>query len=1167
MSVIAESTVKQTQQQFAVGKARIPLTVSSYYEEDGISLVFSMNESKRCILHWGLLATGVSQWVAPPSNSWAKGTSKFNELAVRTPFTIDAGVSTINFTLKAPIKWNALEFVLYYPDEERYEKNGRYDYNLKLTYVERSEVLPETALQEWLSGCEQQKITFSKIYRLDTGDDLALARVEIDGGFNVFMVSNVVGALFLHWGVTNRFNSEWSCPPLALRDKISVVYDDKSVRTSFVQEKGLSKLSMKILGSIKAGPEAMAFLLYQSDDDKWIKYKGNDLFLPLFVEDSAPDFLPNESGELVETIIGCEAGHRSWTLMHRYNLCMDLLDRYKISSKTLMIIFVWLRYSAIRQLDWQRNYNTKPRDLAHSQRSLTYKLAQLWRDNPVERYWIRRIMNTVGRGGDGGQGQMIRDEILNIMHRNHIKETHGHFMEEWHQKLHNNTTPDDVSICKAYLEFLRSNGDVELFYRILLENGVSKERMQSYDRPIVTAPDFRAEAKDSLIRDFENYLGILQTVHGGAELSTAVGRAERLIGGELAGAIRSLLGSPERRIERTIAIRQQLAGSVNSVGGDEEILDLVYLDMALEDLVRRDFETINQDDYPRLVENMSFALVQMSLAGKESEELDIAEKHWDRLCASTINLTGLSALEGVTIAERLARVVQGDAAAVSGFIQPVADYIGSACKCDDWAVKLFAEETVRGGESFPLSKIVHAMLKHLRQAAGMGGWQVIGPGSASGRLVAVRNLHEVEAVVYSEPTVLITEVVSGDEEVPSGVVGIVTREAPDLVSHLSVRTRNLGVVFGACFEDEIWQDVQALSGKSIVLASTPTGGIRYKEGHEQHLKNVVKKFDVSSVKIRPFHEWAVPREEFSREILGGKSNNLNILLGKLPDWMKLPMSMAVPFGSFEAALAAKENLEFVTEYNSLIQLAEEDTDASLEKLRQLILRFHEPLGFKDDFLSVWQGCDFADTGWEEIWLAVKRVWASKWNNRAYFSRKHLGLAHEKLQMAVLVQQVVRADYAFVIHTVNPITGNPDEVFAEVVLGMGETLVGNYPGRSLGFTYNKNTGAINISSLPGKSQGLFGGGVIFRSDSNGEDLEGFAGAGLYDSYLAYEPELRTLDYTAEKLLVEPSSREELCINIGKIGVEVEEICGFAQDIEGAVQNGEYYIVQNRPQIGL
>jgi hypothetical protein len=66
------------------------------------------------------------------------------------------------------------------------------------------------------------------------------------------------------------------------------------------------------------------------------------------------------------------------------------------------------------------------------------------------------MLATVGRGGDG---QRIRDEILHIMHRNHVSEAKGHWMEQWHQKLHNNTTPDDVPICAAYIAFLQSNGN------------------------------------------------------------------------------------------------------------------------------------------------------------------------------------------------------------------------------------------------------------------------------------------------------------------------------------------------------------------------------------------------------------------------------------------------------------------------------------------------------------------------------------------------------------------------------------------------------------------------------------------------------------------------------------------------------------------------------------
>src|SRR5262249_4976413 len=150
---------------------------------------------------------------------------------------------------------------------------------------------------------------------------------------------------------------------------------------------------------------------------------------------------------------------------HRFNLCHDLLGPAQDDPQALALLFAWLRYSALRQLDWQRRYNTKPRELSHAQDRLTARLAGVWRRHPAGagagtgvgcRLWARQLFTTLGRGGDG---QRIRDEILHIMRRNHIKEVGGHFIEEWHQKLHNNTTPDDVVICQAYLEFLRSNGD------------------------------------------------------------------------------------------------------------------------------------------------------------------------------------------------------------------------------------------------------------------------------------------------------------------------------------------------------------------------------------------------------------------------------------------------------------------------------------------------------------------------------------------------------------------------------------------------------------------------------------------------------------------------------------------------------------------------------------
>jgi alpha-glucan,water dikinase len=42
--------------------------------------------------------------------------------------------------------------------------------------------------------------------------------------------------------------------------------------------------------------------------------------------------------------------------------------------------------------------------------------------------------------------------------------------------------------------------------------------------------------------------------------------------------------------------------------------------------------------------------------------------------------------------------------------------------------------------------------------------------------------------------------VGGDEEIPDGVVACVTPEAPDVLSHVSVRARNCEVLFATCYD-------------------------------------------------------------------------------------------------------------------------------------------------------------------------------------------------------------------------------------------------------------------------------------------------------------------------------------------------------------------------------
>lgn len=116
----------------------------------------------------------------------------------------------------------------------------------------------------------------------------------------------------------------------------------------------------------------------------------------------------------------------------------------------------------------------------------------------------RAMLGFIGKGS--GNGQEVRDYILVIMHRHKIKECKGHFYEDWHQKLHNNTTPEDIPICEALLSYLKSGGDMSKYWDHLHKHNINKERLASYERPILHEPWYKPEA----INDFETYLRILK---------------------------------------------------------------------------------------------------------------------------------------------------------------------------------------------------------------------------------------------------------------------------------------------------------------------------------------------------------------------------------------------------------------------------------------------------------------------------------------------------------------------------------------------------------------------------------------------------------------------------------------------------------------------------------
>lgn len=71
-----------------------------------------------------------------------------------------------------------------------------------------------------------------------------------------------------------------------------------------------------------------------------------------------------------------------------------------------------------------------------------------------------------------------------------------------------------------------------------------------------------------------------------------------------------------------------------------------------------------------------------------------------------------------------------------------------------------------------------------------GSWQIISPAEVCGFVTPVHDLISTQNKVYKKPTILVASKISGDEEIPDGVVAVLTPDTPDVLSHISIRARN-----------------------------------------------------------------------------------------------------------------------------------------------------------------------------------------------------------------------------------------------------------------------------------------------------------------------------------------------------------------------------------------
>ncbi len=208
-------------------------------------------------------------------------------------------------------------------------------------------------------------------------------------------------------------------------------------------------------------------------------------------------------------------------------------------------------------------------------------------------------------------------------------------------------------------------------------------------------------------------------------------------------------------------------------------------------------------------------------------------------------------------------------------------------------------------------------------------------------------------------------------------------------------------------------------------------------------------------------------------IVGGKNASLGEMIhAALP----VPFGFAVTAFSYERYIQEKKIAEQI--YKIIAETVTNPNDprqydTASKKIRELIektlmpkdietairkayVELNKRFNLKDTFVAVRSSATAEDlpdasfAGQQETFLNVKgaddlidkvrKCWSSLFTPRAIFYRTEKGFPHEKVFISVGVQKMVNSRAAGVMFTINPVTGNRDEIVIEGNFGLGETVV-------------------------------------------------------------------------------------------------------------------------------
>ena len=181
-------------------------------------------------------------------------------------------------------------------------------------------------------------------------------------------------------------------------------------------------------------------------------------------------------------------------------------------------------------------------------------------------------------------------------------------------------------------------------------------------------------------------------------------------------------------------------------------------------------------------------------------------------------------------------------------------------------------------------------------------------------------------------------------------------------------------------------------------------------------------------------------------------------------------------------------------------------------------------GQQDTYLNV--------VGLAAILRHVSRCWASLFTERAATYRLRNGFDHRKVQMAVVVQQMVFPDAAGILFTADPVTGNRKVASVEASFGLGEALVSGLVNPDV---FKVRDGEVVAKAITAKQR------AVHASPAGGTQEQ------------AIEPQRQE----------RPALTDAQVVRLARLGRRIEAHFGRPQDIEWCLVDDGFQIVQSRP----